>query len=414
MLVFRLFAESFRFATASLVENKLRTFLSLLGITIGIFAIISVFTMVDAIRNNIDKSISSLGDNVVYVQKWPWEFGSDYPWWRYMSRPVPALDELDVVREKSQLAEYSAFLIEAGVTFRFESSSAENVRISAVTDEYDKIKSFELQQGRYFTDAELRAGRGLVVIGAQVAENLFGDRNPIGKTVFLRGDKVQVIGIFKKEGENIIDFGLDNAAIIPLNYARSKVDIRNEQVNPYIAVKAKDGISNAAMKDELTGIMRAARRLAPRDDDNFALNETKLLSNGFDALISVVNLAGGVIGFFSILVGGFGIANIMFVSVRERINVIGIQKSLGARNSFILMQFLFEAVLLSVLGGLIGLVLIFLLTLLLRGAMDFDISLSLKNILLGLGISSVIGLISGLAPAISASRLNPVDAIRAK
>lgn len=184
MLVFRLFAESFRFATASLVENKLRTFLSLLGITIGIFAIISVFTMVDAIRNNIDKSISSLGDNVVYVQKWPWEFGSDYPWWRYMSRPVPALEELDVVRKQSQLAEYSAFLIEAGVTFRFESNSAENVRISAVTDEYDKIKSFELQQGRYFTDAELRAGRGLVVIGAQVAENLFGDRNPISKTVF--------------------------------------------------------------------------------------------------------------------------------------------------------------------------------------------------------------------------------------
>lgn len=192
------------------------------------------------------------------------------------------------------------------------------------------------------------------------------------------------------------------------------MDIRNEQVNPYIAVKAKDGISNAALKDELTGIMRAARRLAPRDDDNFALNETKLLSNGFDALISVVNLAGGVIGFFSILVGGFGIANIMFVSVRERINIIGIQKSLGARNSFILLQFLFEAVLLSVLGGLIGLLLIFLLTLLLHGVMDFDISLSLKNIGLGLGISSVIGLISGLAPAISASRLNPVDAIRAK
>jgi putative ABC transport system permease protein len=288
------------------------------------------------------------------------------------------------------------------------------VQINAISEDYDKIKNFELQDGRYFTDSELRAGRGLTVIGAQVAENLFGNVNPIGKTIFLRGDKVHVIGIFKKEGENIIDFGLDNAAMIPLNFARSRVDIRNEQVNPYIAVKAKDGIGNAALKDELTGIMRSIRRISPRDEDNFALNETKLLSNGFDQLIGVVNIAGGVIGFFSILVGGFGIANIMFVSVKERINIIGIQKSLGAKNYFILFQFLFEAVILSLMGGIMGLVLIFLLTLSLAGGIDFDISLSWNNVFIGLIISSVIGLISGIAPAISASRLNPVDAIRAK
>jgi putative ABC transport system permease protein len=414
MLFLRLFRESFRFAMGSLIENKLRTFLSLLGITIGIFAIISVFTMVDSIRNNIDKSISSLGDNVIYVQKWPWEFGSDYPWWKYMNRPVTQLDELSEIRKRSKLAEFCSFLIQAQVTLRYKSYSAENVQINAISEDYDKIKNFELQDGRYFTDAELRAGRGLAVIGAQVAENLFGNVNPIGKTIFLRGDKVHVIGIFKKEGENIIDFGLDNAAMIPLNFARSRVDIRNEQVNPYIAVKAKDGIGNAALKDELTGIMRSIRRISPRDEDNFALNETKLLSNGFDQLIGVVNIAGGVIGFFSILVGGFGIANIMFVSVKERINIIGIQKSLGAKNYFILFQFLFEAVILSLMGGIMGLVLIFLLTLALAGGIDFDISLSWNNVFIGLIISSVIGLISGIAPAISASRLNPVDAIRAK
>ncbi len=414
MIVLRLLAESFNFATASLLANKLRTFLSLLGITIGIFAIISVFTMVDAIRNNIDESISSLGDNVVYVQKWPWEFGSDYPWWKYMSRPVTRLQELDEIRERSKLAEASAFLIQANVTFRYHSNTAEGVQISGVSDQYEKIKSFELQQGRYFTESELKAGRPVVVIGAAVAENLFGEVNPIGKTIFLRGDKVQVVGVFKMEGENIIDLGLDNSSMVPLNYARSKVDIRNESVNPYIAVKAKEGISNAALMDELTGIMRGLRRLPPKESDNFALNETKLISNGFDQLISVVNVAGGVIGFFSILVGGFGIANIMFVSVRERINIIGIQKSLGAKNYFILLQFLFESVLLSIIGGMIGLLLIFLLTLLLKGALDFNISLSLKNILTGLGISGVIGLISGIAPAISAARLNPVDAMRAK
>jgi putative ABC transport system permease protein len=413
-LFLRLFSESFLFAWISLVENKLRTFLSLLGITIGIFAIISVFTMVDSIRNNIDESISSLGDDVVYVQKWPWSFGSDYPWWKYMSRPVPTLDELKAIREKSQILTASAFLVEANVTFRYGSASAENVKISGVSEQYDQIKRFEIQQGRYFTEAEMQAGRGVAVIGATVAENLFGSLNPIGKNVFLRGDKVNVIGVFKREGQNLIDFGLDNASMIPLNYARSRVDIRNEEMNPYIAVRAKEGVSNQALLDELTGIMRAQRRIPPREEDDFALNEAKLISNGFDQLIGVVNIAGGFIGFFSILVGGFGIANIMFVSVKERTNIIGIQKSLGAKNYFILFQFLFESMLLSMFGGIIGLLLIFLLTLALSGGLDFKIVLSGTNIMIGLIISGSIGLISGIAPAISAARLNPVDAIRSK
>ncbi len=414
ILFLRLFTESFRFAWISLVENKLRTFLSLLGITIGIFAIISVFTMVDSIRNNIDESISSLGDDVVYVQKWPWTFGSDYPWWKYMSRPVPNLDELEAIRSKAQTISAVAFLVEANVTFKYGSASAENVKISGVSEQYDQIKRFEIQQGRYFTEAEMHAGRGVVVIGATVAENLFGNRNPIGKTIFLRGDKVNVVGVFKREGQNLIDFGLDNASVIPLNYARSRVDIRSDDMNPYIAVRAKEGVSNQALLDELTGIMRAQRRLPPREEDDFALNEAKLISNGFDQLIGVVNIAGGFIGFFSILVGGFGIANIMFVSVKERTNIIGIQKSLGAKNYFILFQFLFESMLLSMFGGIIGLLLIFMLTLALSGGMDFKLVLSGTNILLGLIISGTIGLVSGIAPAISAARLNPVDAIRSK
>ena len=414
MLFLRLFRESFRFAIDSLVANKLRTFLSLLGITIGIFAIISVFTMVDSIRENIDKSISSLGDNVIYIQKWPWEFSSDYHWWDYMNRPVTRMQELDLVRERSQLMEASAFLVQTNVTLEYESASAENVQISAVSDEYDRIKSFELEEGRYFSESELRTGRNRIVIGAEVSTALFGNQNPIGKVITIQGDRVEVIGIFKREGQNLLDFGLDNAAIVPLNFARQLVDIRSDRLNPYIAVKAAEGISNEALIDELTGIMRSIRRLKPKQPDNFALNETKLLSNGFASLISVVNIAGGFIGFFSILVGGFGIANIMFVSVRERTNIIGIQKALGARNYFILFQFLFESVLLSLLGGIIGLLIIFLLTLALSAGLDMDIALSLKNILLGIFISSIIGLIAGIAPALSASRLDPVEAMRSK
>jgi len=413
-MFFNLIKESFRFAIGSLTENKLRTFLSLLGITIGIFAIISVFTMVDSIKRNIDKSINKLGDNVIYVQKWPWTFSSDYPWWKYMNRPVTILEELNDVRERSKLAEVCAFLIQTNVTIKYGSNSAENVGISAVSDGYDQIKSFDIAEGRYISESEFRSGAKMIVIGAEVANQLFGESNPIGKKVILRGDEVLIIGIFKREGQTLLDFGLDNAAIIPLNFARTKVNIRNEQINPYIAVKAKPGISNAALMDELTGIMRSIRKISPSKEDNFALNETKLISNGFDQLIGIVNIAGGVIGLFSILVGGFGIANIMFVSVKERTNIIGIQKSLGAKNYFILFQFLFEAVLLSVIGGLIGLLLIFLLALAASTLLDFDIALSLNNIFTGIIISSVIGLISGIAPALTASRLDPVEAIRAK
>lgn len=414
MLFLRLFRESFQFALDSLLSNKLRTFLSLLGITIGIFAIISVFTMVDSIRNNIDKSISSLGNNVIFIQKWPWEFSSDYKWWEYMSRPVTKLQELDMVRERSKLISASAFLIQANVTLENGSLSAENVEISCVSDEYDKIKSFEIQEGRYFSDAEIHAGRKKIVIGAEVSTQLFDKASPIGKEILVRGDKVEVIGVFKREGQNILDFGLDNAAMVPLNYARGLVDIRNDNLNPYIAVKAIDGVSNETLIDELTGIMRGIRRIQPREQNNFSLNETKLISNGFGQLIGVVNVAGGIIGLFSILVGGFGIANIMFVSVKERTNIIGIQKALGAKNYFILFQFLFESMLLSITGGIIGLLIIFILTLAIGATFDMDVSLSMKNISLGVLISSLIGLIAGIAPALSASKLDPVEAMRSK
>jgi len=414
IIYFRLFKESANFAWQAITENKLRTFLSLLGITIGIFAIISVYTMVDSIRNNINKSIASLGENTVYIQKWPWEFSDNYPWWKYMNRPVPQLIELEPIKERSKLAESVVFLIQAPVTFKYESASAENVQVSAVSEGYEQVKKFEVERGRYLSEAEIKRGRRSVVIGAEVATQLFGESDPVGRNVFLRGDKVQVVGVFKREGQNLIDLGLDNTAIIPLSYARNVVDIKSEQLNPFIIVKAKEGVSNKALMEEITGVMRGIRRLAPKEEDNFALNESKLLSKGFEGLIGIVNVAGGVIGFFSILVGGFGIANIMFVSVKERTNIIGIQKALGAKNAFILMEFLLESILLCLIGGAIGLLLIFLMTILVSNFLDFSVSLSTSNIVLGLAISSIIGLISGLAPAISASRLDPVEAMRSK
>jgi putative ABC transport system permease protein len=411
MLYFKLFTESVLFAIHALVANKLRTFLSLLGITIGIFAIISVFTMVDSLERKIRSSVESLGDNVIFIQKWPWIFG-DYPWWKYFQRPLPSLQEMEEIQRRSLLFEAASFNASVRKTVSYENSNMENVDIIAVSQDFNKVKSFELAEGRYFTDLESAGGRNIAVIGNDIAVNLFPNLNPIGKSIKIIGQKCEIIGVFQKEGEAMIGESMDNQILLPVNFARNYMDIKDESTNPQIMIKGKPGVSNEQLKDELTGIMRSLRKLKPTVEDDFALNETSLLSKGFSDLFGVVNLAGGIIGFFSILVGGFGIANIMFVSVKERTNIIGIQKSLGAKNSFILFQFLAESVILCLIGGGIGLFVIFLGTIAINATLDFGIVLSLQNIILGLSISAVIGLISGIVPAWSASRMDPVEAIR--
>jgi putative ABC transport system permease protein len=413
MLFFSLFKESIFFALHSLNANKLRTFLSLLGITIGIFAIIVVFTIVDSLENNIRKSIASLGDNVVFVQKWPWTFGPDYPWWKYMNRPVPQYDELFDIQKKSKTAEAVAYRIGARRTIKNRGNIVENAIITGCSYDYYKIKSFEIPEGRFFTENEVNAGNNVALLGKSIADGLFPNgQDPIGKEVKIAGRKAFVIGVFKKEGESMLGNSMDNQVVIPYHFAKLIIDVHSENSDPYIAVKARPGITNAQMIDELTGIMRGIRRLKPMADDDFALNETNLLSKNFNILFDIIGIAGWIIGGFSILVGGFGIANIMFVSVKERTSMIGIQKSLGAKNYFILMQFLSESVFLSLIGGMLGLFLTWLITLAAKGNIDMEITLTQSNIILGITISVLIGIVSGFVPAYTASQLDPVEAIR--
>jgi putative ABC transport system permease protein len=413
VIFFRLLKESILFALHALVVNKLRTFLSLLGITIGIFAIISVFTVVDSLERNLRSSVASLGSDVIFIQKWPWTFGPDYPWWKYMNRPVPDYTELEMVLKKCNGAQYAAFDISTSATIQYKSTSVERVDVVCASHQYDKVKSFEIGEGRYFSEIESSAGRPVVIIGDAIARALFPHENAIGKTVKIRGAKATVVGVFKKEGESILGGSSDTQVLIPVNYARALVDIRSDNLNPQIRVKAKPGVSNADLIDELQGTMRGIHKLKPIAEDDFALNQTSLISKQFDSLFDIIGVAGWIIGGFSILVGGFGIANIMFVSVKERTSLIGIQKSLGAKNYFILLQFLVEAIVLSLIGGLIGLLIIYLGTLLIGDSFGMEISLTKSNIILGVTISILIGVISGFVPAYSASQLDPVEAIRA-
>jgi len=409
----RLLKESFVFAFISLATNKLRTFLSLLGITIGIFAIILVYSIVDSLEKNIRDSVSQFGDNVVYVQKWPWGGGGEYAWWKYLNRPVPLNSEVELLRRRSQYAENIAFGSSlGGATVKRDGFSASGVDVLGTTFEYNKIWNFELAQGRYFTEAEMSAGRPYCIIGASIAEGVFlPGEEIIGQRITISGQKLTVIGVFEKVGESLVGQSYDKMVIVPFKKVRMVVNTDKSDSN-VIMVSAKEGVSIAQLKDELTGIMRSIRRLRPGADDNFALNDPSLISNQLDSLFGALGVMGTIIGMFSILVGGFGIANIMFVSVRERTNEIGIQKALGAKDFIILAQFLTESVVLCLLGGAAGLVLVGAAAYIAAKAFDLEIFLSLYNIALGLGLSASIGLVSGLVPAWMAARLNPVDAIR--
>jgi putative ABC transport system permease protein len=412
LILIKLIRESYIFAFQAIIVNKLRTMLTLLGITIGIFSIISVFTVFDSMESKIKTSIETLGDNVLFVQKWPWAFGSDYPWWKYMNRPLPKISEINEIENRSSAYESATFVAASFKTIKYKSNSIANSKVVAVSKDYDKVISLNIDLGRYFTISESVGGRAVAIIGKDIADNLFGNSDPIGKEITVYGRKISVIGVFKKEGDDTFGQSSDNQVMIPVIYARNFMDLSSESNDPTIIVRAKPNVSNAELKDELTGIMRSVRKLKPSAEDNFAINEMSLITKGFEGIFSTISIIGWIIGAFSLIVGGFGIANIMFVSVKERTNIIGIQKSLGAKNYFILLQFLFEAIFLSLIGGALGLIIIFAGTLIVTYLLDFSLSLTLGNIFLGLSVSFFIGLVSGFIPAFGASRLNPVDAIR--
>lgn len=413
MIIFRLIGESFRFAFDALRQNKLRTLLSLLGITIGIFTIIAVFTGVDTLRNKLQASVDKLGSKTIYLQKWPWGFSGDYPWWKYMNRPQPTFRDYKTLKERLTYVDGLAFEMTAqDRTIKYRSSTVEGVSLNSASQDYDKTTTLNFQDGRYFTENEGKSGAPVIILGADIAEGLFSGQQPIGKQVKVMGRRLTVVGVFKKEGQDMMGMSQDKNMLIPLNFAKGLFDIQSNRYYPHITIRGNDNIPLEEVESEIRGAMRSIHRLKPGTDDDFALNKTTMISNQLDKMFEVVNLAGWVIGGFSILVGGFGIANIMFVSVKERTNIIGIQKSLGAKNYFILLQFMFEAIALCLMGGALGLFVVYILTVLITQVSGTEIVLYFSNIMIGVSISVIIGTISGFWPAYAASKLDPVEAIR--
>ena len=413
MLVYlRLLKESFGFAMNALTNNKLRTLLSLLGVTIGIFSIIAVLAAVDSLDRKITKDLSSLDKNTIYLMKF--SFGpSDIPQWKREQFPNVKYDEYTYMKGAMTNTDQMAYQIfTRRESIKYDSKTVSDVKIIPVSHEFIDIQGLEFEEGRFYNESEANSGATVIVLGNEVAKSLFGDFDAIGKNVRLYGKRFTVIGVMKKEGSGLFGDSNDTAAYIPVNFVRQLYGDNNTSLTNVIIFKPEKGVDMEAYKGELSQKLRSYRGLKAGEIDNFFINVFSGFTDLIDVILGQMNVVGWIISGFSLLVGGFGIANIMFVSVKERTNLIGIQKSLGAKNRFIMFQFLFEAIILSVIGGIIGLLLVWIISLVLTKVLDFEFVLGLGNIVLGTGLAAVIGLISGILPAIAASKLDPVEAIR--
>lgn len=412
----KILAAGFLLTLQQLWANKLRTTLSLLGVTVGIFSIIAILTAVDGLERNVEESINKLGDDLVLVQKWPLYTGKDYPWWKYIERPEADFRDYRYLKERSQTVGKIAYqIVVPDAVVGIGSRQLRGLEVVGVTHEYDQLVQFDIELGRYFLPQESASGYHVAVIGAEVADKLFDEgTNPLGREILVDKVAVKVVGVIKREGQDILGFNYDKTFILPYELVNRTMSFEMFRADPTIFIQPHEGMDVDAMLAETTGLMRSSRRLRPAQEDNFSLVRFSLITNSFGGLFGALNIAAWIIGGFALLVGGFGIANIMYVSVRERTAIIGIKKALGARSDYIVFEFLTESVLLCLIGGLVGLLIISLLLGPVNNATGFTFALSAKNVTVGLGVSVAIGLLAGILPALRAASLDPVNAIRAK
>lgn len=404
-------------AIGQLTSNKLRSFLSLLGITIGIFCIIGIKAAVNSLEDNIRSSFEKLGNDIIYISKMPWNEDPTQNFWKYQRRPQPSIKDLEAIERKVKTAQMAAFSVFIGSkTLKYRNNSVQNVFSVAPTFQYAEIFKLKFEKGRYFSPSEYHSGTDVIVLGHKVALELFGANDPIGKEIMYDNRKVRVTGVLEESGRDIINpINFDEAVIIPYTCARKFINVRprkNSMMGSSLNVKAAAGVSLEKLTDDVTGALRSARHIKPVEQNDFAINEMSIVTSLLDKVFGVMNLAGMIIGGFALLVGMFSVANIMFVSVKERTAIIGIKKALGAKKSVILLEFLIESIVLCVIGGFLGLSIVYGTTFTLSKIFPYDFYLSFWNAAVGVIVSVAVGIIAGMIPAMQAANMDPVEAMR--
>ncbi len=405
--IFSEFKEGMWIALAAMRANKMRSILTTLGIIIGIVSVTLMGTAIEGLNRAFNKSIAILGSDVLYVQKWPWGGGGD-DWWKIRNRRDITIVHSKAIERYSDLSRAVNPATGTLTNVRYGQKFVESVVVVGTGADLLETMGTNIAFGRFFTRGEADGGRPVCALGTEVAANLFPNENPIGKTIKIGGYAYRVEGVFEKQGNFLGMESLDNRVYVPLQ--RFFTEFKSPRGGIQIMVKAKSVEELEDTKEEIRGILRKSRGLKPMEEDDFAINQQEMLIQTFNQIGSIIAAVGLFITGLSLFVGGIGIMNIMFVSVTERTKEIGIRKAIGAPRRTILMQFLMESAALCLLGGIVGIVIAFPLSLIIDTFMPTAMPLSVVGI--AMLVSIFVGVLSGFLPAYRASRLDPVEALR--